>query len=152
MAVDKEGHCKTKGAYVKELSELDYDLPIVNKAIVERLTNGVPVEATINGCNDLKEFQKIVKVSSKYAYGTHNGKKLTDKVFRVFASNNPSDGYIGKCKTDGAKAEKFANTPDSCFIENDLVNGVKVDKRLNKQWYIDLAKRRLFEKFGVEAF
>ena len=150
IAVDYDGHYKSKGAYVKDLNDLDYDLPIVNKAIVNYLVNGVLPEITINTCNDLKEFQKIVKVSSKYRCGWHNNRMLTDKCFRVFASSNSKDGYIGKQKTKGATIEKFANTPDHCFIWNESVNGCEVPHKLDRQWYIDLAEKRIKEKFGVQ--
>lgn len=148
LILDYNGKYKSKGAYVKSLNELDYDLPIVNKAIVEYMTKGVLPEITINSCDDLKEFQKIVKVSSKYRCGWHNNRILTDKTFRVFASTNPKDGYIGKQKTKGATIEKFANTPEHCFIWNESVNGVEVPSKLDKQWYIDLAKKRLAD-FGI---
>ena len=149
VAVEWNGKVKSKGAYVKSLNPLDYDLPIVNKAILKRLTEGVPPEKTINECDDLIEYQKIVKVSNKYFCGYHNGQDLTDKTFRVFASTDPLDSYIGKKKNKDACAEKFANTPIHCFIMNESVKGVKVDARLDKQYYIDLAYKRLREKFGV---
>lgn len=142
------GKLERKGAYVKDLSDLDNDLPIVNKALVDYLAKNIPVEKTINDCNELIQFQKIVKVSSKYLSGMWGGKMLNDKTFRVFASKNKNDGYIGKIKSIGATNEKFANTPDNCFIWNDSVIGVKVPNKLDKQWYIDLAKKRL-EDFGV---
>lgn len=144
----KSGKLERKGAYVKELSELDNDLPIVNKAIVDYLTKGVLPEDTVAECNELKQFQKIIKVSSNYRMGWHNGKYLTDKTFRVFASKNSSDTYIGRCKTEGATIEKFANTPDHCFIWNDEVNGVGVVKNLDKRWYSDLAEKRIAD-FGI---
>ena len=144
----KSGKLERKGAYVKELSELDSDLPIVNKAIVDYLTKGVLPEDTVAECNELKQFQKIIKVSSNYRMGWHNGKYLTDKTFRVFASKNSSDTYIGRCKTEGATIEKFANTPDHCFIWNDEVNGVGVVKNLDKRWYSDLAEKRIAD-FGI---
>lgn len=150
VIVDFKGKTKTKGAYVKELNDLDYDLPIVNKAIIKYLIDGVLPEITINSCTDLKEFQKIVKVSSKYAYGWHNGKRLTDKCFRVFASKDSTDTYIGKCKTEGATIEKFANTPEHCFIWNESVNECEVPHNLDKRWYIDLAEKRINDKFGVQ--
>lgn len=143
-----DGKLERKGGYVKELSELDNDLPIINKAVVDHLTMGVPVEETINNCNELKMFQKIVKVSSKYKFGYHNGKKLNEKTFRVFASCDNVDSYIGKQKTEGATIEKFANTPEHCFVENGNVNGMEVPKKLNKKWYIELAKKRLAD-FGI---
>ncbi len=146
----ENGKLERKGAYVKELDELDNDLPIVNKAIVDFMVNNIPVEATIKNCNDLMQFQKIVKVSNKYAFGWHNHKKLTDKTFRVFASKSSDDTYIGKCKEEGATIEKFGLTPDHCFIWNDDVKDCEVPNKLDRQWYIDLAKKRLID-FGVEV-
>lgn len=166
------GKIERKGAYVKELSPLDYDLPIINKALVDRLVKGIPIEATINGCQDLKEFQMVKKISSKYdciMHGGHwekhkainpatgrlktftrfvgNTKKLNEKCVRVFASVNESDGGLWKIKKDGSKA-KVEGTPEHCFIFNDEVNGVKVPRQLNKQWYIDTAYDRL-SGFGI---
>jgi hypothetical protein len=101
-------------------------------------------------CDHLKEFQKIVKVSNKFICGWHNGQKLADKTFRVFASVDPDDTFIGKVKIKkGAEAvEKFANTPEHCFIWNAAVNMVTVPEKLNKKYYVDIAKARL-KAFGV---
>ena len=60
--VDREtGAVKAKGAYVKKLSDLDYDLPIVNRAISEYFSHKTTPEETIMGCGDLRDFQKVVK-------------------------------------------------------------------------------------------
>ena len=147
IAVDYEGHVKSKGAYVKPLNDLDNDLPIVNKALVAFMVDSVPIEKTIGDCTDLKDFQKIVKLSSKYKYAWHNNSKLTEKTFRVFASKNPFNGYIGKQKDDGMTIEKFANTPEHCFIVNENVNGVKAPDDLDKSYYVNLAYKRL-KQFG----
>ena len=149
VVVDYDGHMKTKGQYVKKLSDLDYDLPIVNTAIVKYLTEGIEPKETIMNCDEMKQFQKIVKVSSKYKYGWHNGKVQTDKTYRVFASVDYNDTYIGKCKEEGATIEKFANTPEHCFIYNSEINGVKCVRGLDKGWYIELAEKRLRDKFGM---
>ena len=113
------------------------------------MVNDIPVEKTIKDCNALIMFQKIVKVSSLYKCGWHNGKQLTDKTFRVFASTRSSDSYIGKQKKEGATIEKFANTPEKCFIDNSDINEKICPDNLDKQWYIDLAKKRL-KDFGIE--
>lgn len=143
------GKLERKGGYVKELDDLDNDLPIVNEAIVKYLTEGVDVETTVNSCDDLKQFQKVVKISGKYKFGYHNGERLTDRTFRVFASTSGADGLIGKCKDENAKVEKFANTPLHCFIDNGDVNGAACPDKLDKRWYIVLAKKRLHDKFGI---
>ena len=141
LTLEEDGSYKSKGAYVKKLNELDYDLPIVNKALKEYFINNIPVEVTINNCNDLKEFQKIVKVSSKYKHAIHNGKILKEKTLRVFASRSTSDSEV--FKTKGVTFEKIANTPDKCFIENGNVNNMKVPRKLNKKWYIEVATQRI---------
>lgn len=154
------GKLERKGAYVMELDDLNNNLPIVNKAIVDYLTKDIMPEETIKACNDMKEFQIIVKVSSNYRCGYHNGEYLNDKTFRVFASRNNDDTSILKCKypigykietAEGSrnyKGEKFADTPEHCFIYNDDVNGLSVTEKLDKRWYIDLAEKRLCD-FGI---
>lgn len=144
----ENGKLERKGAYVKENGTLDNDLPIINETLVKYMIDKIPVEATINNCDDLIMFQKIVKISGKYDCGWHNGKQLTDKTFRVFASKDNTDTYIGKQKSEGATIEKFANTPEHCFINNDDIKNEKVPYKLDKKWYIDLSKERL-KQFGV---
>ena len=148
IAINSSGKVKRKGAYVKKLSPIDNDLPIINDALNAYMVEGIPIEETINKCDELIKFQKIVKVSSKYESAYHNGKRLNEKCFRVFASSSWSDSYIGKRKP-GGNIEKFANTPENCFIVNTAVNGVSIPDKLDKQWYINLAKKRLND-FGVE--
>lgn len=139
-----------KGGYVQELDDLNNDLPIINKAIVDFFTKDIPVEKTIGECNELKMFQKVVKLSNKYKYAWHNNKLLNEKTFRVFASRGDNDGRITKQKIDSATKEKFADTPDSCFIDNGDINGKEVPSKLNKQWYIDLAIKRIAD-YGFNA-
>lgn len=143
----ENGKVERKGGYVQELDDLNNDLPIVNKAIVNFILENIPVEKTINECNDLVQFQKVVRLSSKYKYAWYNGKKLNEKTFRVFADTG-SLGIIGKQKEDNATIEKFANTPDNCFIDNSDIKNKPIPKNLNKKWYIDLSKKRL-EDFGL---
>lgn len=93
VIVMANGKVKTKGAYVKKLSPLDYDLPILNKAVNDYFIKGIRPEETINSCTSLKDFQKICKVSSKYLYGLYNPvieeKKIKDdgktKTIKVFS-------------------------------------------------------------------
>lgn len=170
--VSADGSVERIGAYVKELSAVDNDLPIINKALVEYMVNKIPVEQTINQCDELMMFQKIVKLSDKYDWVEHEHctpvirktgvrviktlyeypetVRYTYKSYRVFASNSQDDGRLLKRKAIKSKGEKFGNTPDHCFIFNDDVNGVKVPETLDRAWYIELAKKRL-KQFGVAA-
>lgn len=170
--VGADGSVERIGAYVKELSATDNDLPILNKALVEYMVHKTPVEQTINQCDDLIMFQKIVKLSEKYDWVEHEhctpvitktGKRVIKEVYeypekvkysyksyRVFASNSQDNGRLLKRKRVKTKGEKFGNTPDHCFICNDDVCGVKTPQTLDKGWYIDLAKKRL-KQFGIVA-
>ena len=141
----------SKGGYVKELTDLDYDLPIVNEAVKMYMLRGTPVETTVNSCDELKKFQKIVKLSNKYKWVEHeyeNGTtKFDNKAYRVFASLDNRDGRLLKC--DGVRnPAKFGNTPDRCFIYNDDITNVPIPSKLDRQYYIDLAIKRLND-FGV---
>lgn len=145
-----DGKLERKGAYVKELDDLDFDLPIVNKAIVDYLMKGIEPYDTIFNCNELKQFQKVIKVSSNYKYAYHNGERLTGKTFRVFASKDVNDGTVGKQKDNDCTIEKFANISYNCFIDNSNINGKEVPLKLDKQWYVDLAIKRIAD-YGFNA-
>lgn len=142
-----DGKIERKGAYVKELSRIDNDLPIINRALVDYMTKGIHPAVTINGCDDLIQFQKLVKLSNKYEHVEHNGRTYSYKCYRVFASTRSTDGKILKCRS-GSNPAKFGNTPDQCFILNDDINGMRCPAHLDKRWYINTAISRL-KDFGV---
>lgn len=147
--VFSNGKVERKGAYVMELSDLSYDLPIVNEALVNYMLNGTPVENTINNCNEMIKFQKVVRISKSYKVGWHNGNYLDNKTFRVFASTDYNDTFIGKCRERGSKPEKFGNTPEHTFIYNEDIRNCPMSIKLDKKWYISLAKKRLMD-FGYD--
>jgi DNA polymerase len=175
LIVDREnGSVKAKGGWLKKLSPLDYDLPILNKALNNYMVHGIPVEKTINECDDLKEFQMVRKISKKYSKILHGGhwtteqrinpasgrmknfkvfvgnrKELKERCVRVFASKDRNDGGLWKVKGEN-KIEKLEGTPVHAFIWNESVNGVKCPSKLDKQWYVTEAKNRLKE-FGLEV-
>jgi DNA polymerase len=130
LAIKADGKIHAKGGYVKDLNDLDYDLPIVNEALRNYMIFGTPVETTVNSCTEFRKFQKIVKLSNKYKWVEHelvyiprytkrgkliptyyNHQKYDNKAYRVFASNDENDGRLLKC--DGVRnPAKFGNTPD----------------------------------------
>lgn len=135
---------KSKGAYVKKLNLLDNDLPIVNKALINKLIYNKEIEDTINEANDLIDFQKCVKISRKYSHAIHGNEELHLKVLRVFASKRSSDSSVMKVKA-GKNPEKIGNTPERAFINNENIIGQTVPEYLDKDWYIQLATKRLYE-------
>lgn len=150
LFIDEDGEIESKGAYVKPLSAIDNDLPIINKALVDYMTKGIRPEETINNCDDLIMFQKISKLTSNYEVVNHNGKRYTNKCYRIFASRSPRDGAVYKLKRSGKK-DKVANTSARSFIENGDIRKMSVPDKLDREWYINLAKDRL-QQFGLDEF
>ena len=144
----KTGAVKAKGGYVMKLNDLSYDLPIINKALVDYMIHGIPVRRTIMECQDLREFQLVSRISSKYTHILYGDKPIKEKCIRVFASNNSADPGVKKVHAVRKTAAKLTNSPEHCFIFNDDVKGVPVPDKLDRQWYIDFANKRLSD-FGV---
>lgn len=159
IAVKQNGELECKGAMVKFNKPIDNDLPILNDAVRNYLAYDIPVEQTINECNEYIKFQKVIKLSAKYKeiwYGNGvsgkdnkitsiNGELLKGKVHRVFASKRQSDGSIYKLKIEkGVKSyEQFANTPTHLFIDNEDVHDKSIPEYLDKEYYINEAKKRI---------
>lgn len=159
IAVKKNGELECKGAMVKFNKPIDNDLPILNDAVRNYLAYDIPVEQTINECKEYIKFQKVIKLSAKYKeiwYGNGvsgkdskitsiNGELLKGKVHRVFASKRQSDGSIYKLKIEkGIKSyEQFANTPTHLFIDNEDVHDKSIPEYLDKEYYINEAKKRI---------
>ena len=161
--IANDNEFESKGA-LKEPSILDNDLPIIKTAMIEYMTHGTPLEKTIYECNDLMQFQKIVKVSRKFDYAVmmgSNGQEILDgKHFRVFASKRSQDGTIKRGKWDNVKtdlfgnptvikADKFPNTSENCFIDNGEVRGKPIPSYLDREYYLTQAKH-IIQGFGVE--
>lgn len=149
VVIAEDGHYKSKGAYVKGLSDIDYgDFPIINEALIQYMVKKIPIETTILNCNELKKFQYVAKITSKYKCILHGEREIKEKCIRVFASTLPGDKGVSKVSVRTGKPEKISNSPEKCFLYNENINGVPCPSKLNKQWYIKKAKERL-ENFGV---
>lgn len=141
-----------KGAYVKELSRIDNDLPIINKALVDYMTKGTPMQQTIRECDEMIMFQKVCKLTSNYKYVTDNtGAEYYNKCYRIFASTDESDGLIQKVKYEKGRLrkDKFANTSEHSRIVNGDITGSRCPDWLDKEWYCNLALKRL-EQYGID--
>jgi hypothetical protein len=153
------GEVKVKGPYLAVLDAPHWrqnSMKIVAKAIVENLLNGVPPEETIGACDDMEQFQIITKAGNTYdkvIWRSPAGEVEVQNVNRVFASINEDAGTLYKVKLPKAPGEKerrdkIADLPEHCFIANR-----QIDFRLellDKQFYIDLAKKRINDYLGVK--
>lgn len=149
LLIDRQtGAIKSKGGYVMKLNDLSYDLPIINRALVDYMVKGIPVERTIGECMDLREFQLVSRISSKYTHIVYGSKPIKERCIRIFASKRPTDPGVKKIHAKTGKPAKLTNSPEHCFIWNDDVKGVPVPEKLDREWYIAVAKKRLAD-FGV---
>ena len=147
---------KIKGGYlVRGISKagafnINNNAVIVAKAIQEYLVSQTPIEKTIKECDDILQFQFIAKASSKYAraYQIIGDKEIpTQKVNRVYASKNKRYGKLYKVKKENGQIAKIEGLPEHCIIDND--NHLTIDD-IDKQYYIDFAKKRVNDFLGIK--
>ena len=174
IGITPDGKFKTKGGYVSSYGGGDFEsnsLSIIDKAIVEYLVNNVPVEQTINECDDIFAFQQIVKTGGTFEGSYHyiDGERVPiQKVNRVYAVKNSKYGAIVKGKWITEKRSKNKETgmmestpvnppqwsetiisecPDHAFVDNE--NKLTIDQ-LDKQYYIAMANRRIDKYINVD--
>ena len=123
-------------------------LTIVSEAILKKLLFNIPVEETINNCNDIFRFQMISHLGSTYekcVQESPNGDIELQRNNRIYAGKTPS-GAIIKVKPNGRR-DSLANQPINPIIDN--ANECTIDD-INKEWYIDIAKQRVNDFLGVK--
>lgn len=143
IIVAPDGSWKSKGAYVKKLSNLDYDLAVVNRAVSEFLVKGTPVEKTIGECNALKDFQLVKRAGAKFSAIYHGENRLSEKCIRCFASKDWGDGGLLKLHKVTGRMSKIEGTPEHARLVNSDINGMPVPDWLDRDWYVSLAKKRV---------
>ena len=156
IEIATDSNTKIKGGWlVRGISEagawnINNNTVIVAKALIEYFAKSIPVEETINGCNDPLQFQLIAKASSKYlaAYHIVNGEKVkVQKCNRVYATKNRDYGTLVKTHAISSKDVKVSGLPPHCIIDNN--NEATIDL-IDKSWYIRLAKKQIKEFLGIK--
>lgn len=156
IEVQSNGKAKSKGGYlVRGIApagafNINNNACIVATALKEYLTKGVPVEDTINGCNDIFQFQLIAKAGAKYreAYHLVDGEKVpVQKVNRVYATKDERYGKLFKVKAENDSTAKIEMLPEHCIIDND--NKLSIDD-VDKTFYIEMAKKRINDFLGIK--
>lgn len=98
-------------------------------------TYSVPVYRTRQGERYLSHHNEV----------RYEGEILQEKVIRCFASNNFGDGAIYKKHKEKEGLDKTPSTPEKCFIENGDIRNKGIPKKLDREWYVELAERRIRE-------
>lgn len=156
VEVQSNGKAKAKGGYlVKGIStagafNINNSCCIVATALKEYFVKGIPVEETINDCNDIFQFQIIAKAGASYREAYHivnDVKEPVQKVNRVYATSDERYGKIYKVKTEDDSTAKIEMLPEHCIIDND--NQLSISD-VDKQFYIEMAKKRVNDFIGVK--
>lgn len=156
IEVQSNGSVKTKGGYlVRGIApagafNINNNACIVATALKEYFVNGTPVEETINGCNDIFQFQIIAKAGAKYreAYHLVDGEKVpVQKVNRVYATKNERYGKLFKVKAENDSTAKIEMLPEHCIIDNN--NSLSIDE-IDKDFYIEMARKRINDFLGIK--
>lgn len=149
IAKTEEGEYIRRGASVKETGETENDLAIVNEAVFRYITEDIRPEDTIKECTNFKAFQRIIRLPRDYSHIYHNNKANFDRTHRIFSSKDVSDTVVQMVKDN--KKEKVANCPEHTFIDNSDINGKEIPEKLDRRYYIELAKKRITD-FGFGDF
>lgn len=156
LIVKEGGTVKKVGSYVnwgvseKGAFGINNSAIIAKKALIEYFINGTPVEDTVNNATDIFDFQFIAKGGSKYKAVVHevDGESITvQNCNRVYATKDERFGTLYKIKRADDSIAKIENLPEHCVIDNE--NKLTVDD-IDKQFYIDLANRKINDYKGVK--
>ena len=141
----------------KETQKFDYSfeddfetnsLTIISEAMLKNLLFDIPVEETINKCDDIFRFQMITHLGHTYeklVQESPEGDIELQRNNRIYAGKKPS-GIIVKVKYDGRR-DSLAQCPTNPIVDN--ANRCCIDD-VDKQWYIKLAKQKLNDFKGVK--
>lgn len=149
------GEHKFKWNKEKKIFEYSYkpslksnSMSIVSEALLKKLLFDIPIEETINKCNDIFRFQIISHLGSTYekcVQESENGDIELQKNNRIYAGLKPS-GIIIKVKPDGRR-DSLANCPTNPIVDN--ANQCTIND-INKQWYIDFANQKANAFLGIK--
>lgn len=123
-------------------------LTIVSEALLKKLLFDIPIEDTINNCNDIFRFQIISHMGSTYekcVQESPNGDIELQKNNRIYASIY-NTGAIVKIKSNGAR-NVIALCPPNPIVDNK--NECTIED-VNKLWYIKIANQKLNDFLGIK--
>ena len=101
-------------------------------------------------CDSLKEFQLVKKVGAKYSAIYHGDTPLAEKCVRCFASKDEKDGGLRKLRKVTKRFAKIEGTPLHSRLVNGDVNGMSIPDWLDRNWYIEMAQKRVNDFKGVK--
>lgn len=141
VAVTTDGEAKRKGAFAGGGLSKNPDCLIAFDAVANFLAKGVPVEQTINECDDVTKFVVVRRVTG----GAEWKGQYLGKAVRFYYS----DDFENAAQIDYAKNGNKVSKSDGCKPLMDLPRTLPDD--IDRPRYIDMAKKLLQEVGYVRA-
>lgn len=160
IEIQSSGETKVKGGLlVRGIApagafNINNNMTIVAKALVDYFAKDVPVEETINNCTDPLAFQIVAKASGKYSRvfqiinPLNNPQEVqAQRCNRVYASKDLRLGTLMKTHKETGRNAKIGGLPAHCLIDNN--NEASIDD-IDKNWYIRIAKKYVNDFLGIK--
>lgn len=169
-----EGKVEAKGGYVNlwnaDKPEFENNLgrwikqgAVVHKALVNYMLYDIPFEDTINDETNMMMFQftsRTTKGHNRCVIHKFNPENPEDesyeevqRVNRLFARKQEDD-YIYTMKQirsdDDTSINLIPKMPENIFVYNGDMEDFDLEHMIDRQWYIDLAYKRLDDYLGIK--
>lgn len=155
-----DGNLKVKGGLlVRGIApagafNINNNMTIIAKALVDYFAKDVPVEETINNCTDPLAFQIVAKASGKYSRvfqiinPLNNPQEVqAQRCNRVYASKDSRLGTLMKTHKETGRNAKIGGLPTHCLIDNN--NEASIED-IDKNWYIQIARKYVNDFLGIK--
>ena len=133
FAIAEDDSVKEKGMFITTVKLGKGLTPkIIPKAVINFFKNGVPVEETIKGCQDIRDFLMSEKTGKQWHVEYNN--KEQQRTNRFYASTNGA--YLWKWKGEDAKQYQNMLTASGVTLLNYLDDKPIEERKINYRYYI----------------
>lgn len=135
FAIAEDDSVKEKGMFITTVKLGKGLTPkIIPKAVINFFKNGVPVEETIKGCQDIRDFLMSEKTGKQWHVEYNN--KEQQRTNRFYASTNGA--YLWKWKETDTKEKQYQNmlTASGVTLLNYLDDKPIEERKINYRYYI----------------
>lgn len=135
FAITEDNKVKEKGMFITTVKLGKGLTPkIIPKAVINFFKNGVPVEETIKGCQDIRDFLMSEKTGKQWHVEYNN--KEQQRTNRFYASTNGA--YLWKWKETDTKEKQYQNmlTASGVTLLNYLDDKPIEERKINYRYYI----------------
>ena len=135
FAITEDNKVKEKGMFITTVKLGKGLTPkIIPKAVINFFKNRVPVEETIKGCQDIRDFLMSEKTGKQWHVEYNN--KEQQRTNRFYASTNGA--YLWKWKETDTKEKQYQNmlTASGVTLLNYLDDKPIEERKINYRYYI----------------